>query len=82
MDCMKHQTQQQKYTDEEGVKVYTQRAKQGVLRNRVLLPPGLNVTCSDAQLNFAQPVRGERQGRTERGETTQLQGVRNLRLEW
>ena len=62
--------------------MYTQRAKQGVLRNRVLLPPGLNVTCSDAQLNFAQPVRGEKQGITERRDRTQLHDVRNWRLEW
>lgn len=37
-------------------KRYTQRAKQGVLRKRVLLPPGLKVTLSDPQLNFTQPV--------------------------
>lgn len=40
----------------EGVKSYTQRAKQGVLRNRVLLPATLKDTRSDAQLNLAQPV--------------------------
>lgn len=37
-------------------KRYTQRAKHGVLRKRVLLPPGLKVTLSDPQLNFIQPV--------------------------
>lgn len=42
--------------DKEGVKSYTQRAKQGVLRNRVLLPAILKETRSDSQLNLAQPV--------------------------
>ena len=49
------------------IKRYTQRAKQGVLRKRVRLPPGLKARRSDPQLNFTQP--GEKEGwRDSRGQ--------------
>jgi hypothetical protein len=47
------------------IKRYTQRAKQGVLRKRVRLPPGLKARRSEPQLNFTQP--GEREGWRESG---------------
>lgn len=49
------------------IKRYTQRAKQGVLRKRVLLPPGLKAKRSEPQLNFTQPEERE-DGRKRRRE--------------
>lgn len=47
-----------KREEQRNVKRYTQRAKQGVLRKRVLLPPGLRAKRSVPQLNFTQPEEG------------------------
>lgn len=58
-------------------KRYTQRAKHGVLRKRVLLPPGLKVTLSDPQLNFTQPV-AQKEGR-EREKKHEVQKRRGRR---
>lgn len=48
-------------------KRYTQRAKQGVLRKRVLLPPGLKAKRSEPQLNFIQPEE-RKDGRKRKGD--------------
>lgn len=55
-----------KREEQRNVKRYTQRAKQGVLRKRVLLPPGLRAKRSEPQLNFTQPEEGVGRGETER----------------
>lgn len=53
-----------KREEQRNVERYTQRAKQGVLRKRVLLPPGLRAKRSEPQLSFTQPEEGV--GRRER----------------
>lgn len=71
-----------KREEQRNVKRYTQRAKQGVLRKRVLLPPGLKAKRSEPQLNFTQPEEGVGRREREREEksTGQAEEVKKTRV--